>query len=178
MILAIFIAKPLAPVAKYQLSVIKRQFAIVIIKFVLFCFFSCWAAKLHKKGTPSELRSWLFKCFLISLGFFAGMYGLFMVEFVMYCTMDGDPNVGQTEWDSIFCIKLLFWEMLVIYNLMLIYGIFNFGYLKERSLSKFDQIDATSKEGGQFEDMEGNDLEVTTEFKTKGGEKSLTANMK
>jgi len=152
MLLAIFIAKPIAPVAQSQLGTIKRQFGIVIIKFVLFCFFACWAGKLHKKGTPAELKRWLFLTFLISLGFFAGMYGLFMVEFVLYCTMDGDPNVGQTEWDSIFCIKLLFWEMLVVYNLMLIYGIFNFSSMKERAMTKFDAI--PDKEGGDREDIQ------------------------
>merc|ERR1712194_529874 len=66
MLLAIFIAKPMAPVAKAQLGTIKRQFGIVIIKFVLFCFFACWAGKLHKKGTPAELKRWLFLTFLIS----------------------------------------------------------------------------------------------------------------
>ena len=100
--------------------------------------------------------------FLISLGFFAGMYGLYMVEFVLYCTMDGDPNVGQTEWDSIFCIKLLFWEILVIYNMMLVYGIFNFGPMKERAMTKFDAIDAaTGKEGGQIESITRADIEIT-----------------
>ena len=168
MLLAIFIAKPMAPVAKAQLGTIKRQFGIVIIKFVLFCFFACWAGKLHKKGTPAELKRWLFLTFLISLGFFAGMYGLFMTEFVFYCIMDSDPSGGgmPTEWDSIFCIKLLFWEMLVIYNLMLIYGIFNFKSMKERAMTKFDAI--PDKEGGEREDVEfqvktGKDASITNQ---------------
>ena len=77
-----------------------------------------------------------------------------MVEFVLYCTMDGDPSGGgiPTEWDSIFCIKLLFWEMLVVYNLMLIYGIFNFSSMKERAMTKFDAI--PDKEGGDREDIQ------------------------
>ena len=88
----------------------------------------------------------------MSLGVFLGMYVLFIVEFIMYATMKSDPDVAPIEYDSIFCIKLLFWEMLAIYTLMLIYRLFNYKFLKERSLSKLDDVEAaTTKEGGMQE---------------------------
>lgn len=149
MLLAIFVAKPKNEVAIAMLASIKHQFIIVVVKTIVFCFFTCYAYNIKKKGTPAELRSWLYKCFLISLAVFLGMYSLFIVEFIFYATMKSDPDSAPVEYDSIFCIKLLFWEMLAIYTLMLIYGLFNYKFLKERSLSKLDDIEM--KEGGMTE---------------------------
>ena len=151
MLLALLVARPVNPVAKYMLMVIKLQFTIIVIKFIVFCFLSCWAVKIKEKGTADELRSFLYKTFLLSLAVFLGMYTLYMVQFVFYCTHEGDPENSEVEWDSIFCVKLLFWEILGIYNLMLVYGLFNYKYLKERSLSKLDESRKLVKEGGEAE---------------------------
>merc|ERR1712224_990459 len=148
MILALFIAHPKNPVGSYMLSVIRNQFIIIICKFVLFCFLSCYGYKIKEKGTPSELRSYCWKLFLLSLSIFLGMYILYMVQFILYCTMDSDPDSAPIEWDVIFAVKLLFWEILGIYNLMLVYGLFNFGKLKENALTKFDDA-LPGKEGGE-----------------------------
>ena len=61
-------------------------------------------------------------------------------------------------------VKLLFWEMLGVYNLMLIYGIFNFGWIKERALTKLDDVKA---EGGEMELKN----EVSTSKFVKGDDK-------
>lgn len=156
MLVALFLAKPMEPSTKAQLASIKHQFGIIILKILTGCFLSCWAYRVKEKGSSEDLRSCLMKCFLISLGFFAAMYILYMVEFILVMTMNSDPNVGPIDWIGIFAVKLLFWEILVIYNLMLIYGLFNFGFLKERALTKLDdsgKFSKNSKEGGEAEDI-------------------------